>query len=169
MQHITPTGPPPRLPNSDPAKLPTPPKTKAAIFLASIKKDQCAYPALTKDNLYDNWRREFRAVGRSHGMANLFDPDYIPHDPEDAELHTAQNEFMYAILCSKLKTDKGKDLLNEYKEDADAQTLLADLDDYHTKSTKAGLDSAQLLSYITLATLGPGSAWNGTTENFIIH
>ena len=50
------------------------PKTKspAELFANSIKRDPTAYPTLQKDNMYDNWYREFHAVGSSHGLDNLY-------------------------------------------------------------------------------------------------
>jgi len=169
MQQVTITGPPPRLPNSDSTNPRPPEKTPADLFVASVKKDSAAYPTLIKDSQYDSWLREFRAVGRSQSLENLFDPNFVPCGTKATELHTKQQLFLYAILCAKLKTDKGKDLLRKFETPPNAQAILQHLDEYHTKSTKAGLDSANLLSYITSATLGPNTTWNGTTENFILH
>ena len=141
-----------------------PSRSPADTFSSSVKRDPSAYPTLLKDSAYDHWIIEFSAVGRSHGLGNLFNPSFIPGGTEAIDLFKVQQNFLYAVLCTKLKTNTGKDLIRSHKEDA--QAILRELESYHHKST---IDSGDLLEYITTARLGAGSTWNGTTMDFILH
>jgi hypothetical protein len=51
---------------------------------------------------------------------------------------------------------------------ADAQSIYAELLQYALKSTKASLDSATLLAYITSAKLSDGK-WKGRTHALVLH
>jgi len=144
-------------------------KSPAELFVQGIRKDPSAYPTLHKDTLYDNWIREFSAVGSAHGLDSLFDNSYVPADDKEEELFEKQQKFLFSVLCAKLKTSTGQDLVRNHTAKRDAQAILAELADYHHNSTKAGINSGDLLTYITSAKLGPGSTWNGTTEDFILN
>ena len=79
-----------------------------------------------------------------------------------------QQKYIYAILESKVLTDKGKSIVRGYETTFNAQLAYKDLVDHHLKSTKALIDSASILSYITSSKLGTGE-WQGTTESYIIN
>ena len=75
---------------------------------------------------------------------------------------------MYDVFAKTLLTDKGKSLVCEHKKDYDAQQIHTKLLDYVQKSTKASVESSQLLTYITSTRLGTGS-WKGSSHSFILH
>lgn len=75
---------------------------------------------------------------------------------------------MYAVFERTLQTDKGKALVRIYQDSYDAQTIYKELKEYSMKSTKASLDSRDLLSYISSSRLGDGK-WNGTAHSYILH
>ena len=77
-------------------------------------------------------------------------------------------KYMYAVLEEKVQTDWGKLIIRQYEVDYNAQRAYKDLLDHHRTSTKAIMNSADILSYITSARLGSGE-WKGFTENFIIN
>ena len=76
---------------------------------------------------------------------------------------------MYSVLCTRLATRSGKDIVRAHSGHRDTQAILVALEDYYHSSTKAGIDSGALLTYITSARLGPNSTWNGSTEDFILN
>ena len=152
-----------------PSIVPSTTKSPADLFTYGIKKDPSAYPTLSKDNGYDQWHRQFKAVAVSQGMKDLFDPSFVPITLEAKELWDVQQNFMYSVLCTKLLTSTGKDLVRDHEANQDAQAILAGLDQYHHQSTKAGIDSSELLGYLTTEKLGTGSNWRGTTSEFILH
>jgi hypothetical protein len=75
---------------------------------------------------------------------------------------------LYAVLESKVETDKGKAIIHEHKSSFDAQKAYAELQSHHLTSTKTALSSVKILGYITSAKIGDGS-WHGKAENFILN
>ena len=75
---------------------------------------------------------------------------------------------MFAIFERTLLTDVGKSFVCNHEDDADAWEVYKAVVNYYFKSTKASLDSASLLSYITSIRLGSG-LWKGPTHSFILH
>jgi hypothetical protein len=75
---------------------------------------------------------------------------------------------MHAVFERHLQTDKGKALVRMHHTKADAQSIYTELLQYALKSTKASLDSATLLAYITSAKLGNGKR-KGTIHAFVLH
>jgi hypothetical protein len=75
---------------------------------------------------------------------------------------------MYTAFERHLQTDKGKALVRAHYANADAEAIYRELSQYALQSTKASLDLATLLAYITSAKLGDGK-WKGTTHAFVLH
>ena len=73
-----------------------------------------------------------------------------------------KNAFMYAVFAETLLTDKGKSLVRSHERHWDAQRIHTELLAYAETSTKASVESAQVLTYITTAVLGDGT-WRGST------
>jgi hypothetical protein len=96
------------------------------------------------------------------------DPNYVPTTASEQELFTEKKKFVYAILESKLLTDRGKAVVQAYEGTFDAQEVYKRLTEHHVTYTKAGIESSTILSYITSVRLGSGE-WNGSTEGFITH
>jgi hypothetical protein len=63
---------------------------------------------------------------------------------------------MYAAFERHLQTDKGKALVRAHNATLNAQAIYKELPEYALQLTKASLDSASLLTYITSAKLGDG-------------
>ena len=66
---------------------------------------------------------------------------------------------MFAIFEKNLLTNQGKSLVREYADNYDAQQIYSELRSYSLESTKALLDSSNLLTYIYKAI---------SLENFIL-
>ena len=92
----------------------------------------------------------------------------FPATPEEVELFSEQQKYVYAVLESKVMTDAGKSIVREHETDYDAQKVYSKLATHHLKSTKAMIESSTILSYITSVRLGNGE-WKGSTEGFILH
>ena len=65
---------------------------------------------------------------------------------------------MYAVFVEVLLTSKGKSLVRYYELYWDAQKIYKDLLVHAETSTKVSVESAQLLTYITIENIGDG-AW----------
>jgi hypothetical protein len=84
------------------------------------------------------------------------------------DVFTEKQKYVYAILESKVITDRGKAIVRDYEDTFDAQAVYTKLVEYHLKSTKAMFESSSILFYITSVRLG-NEEWSGTTEGFITH
>jgi hypothetical protein len=58
---------------------------------------------------------------------------------------------MYVVMEEKLKSEKGKLLINKFEEKPDAQSVYSELKKHALGSTAAQLSGDTLLQYITAA------------------
>jgi hypothetical protein len=137
-------------------------------FKRGIKRDMSYFPTLKQDKQWDHWNRATIAQAREQDVSNVLNPKYSPMDPTEIALFQEQKKYMYAAFERHLQTDKGKALVRAHNTTSDAQGIYKELCKYALQSTKASLDSASLLAYITSAKLGDGK-WKGTTHAFILH
>jgi hypothetical protein len=139
-----------------------------AMFRRSIKKDPSLFPTLKDDKYHDVWHRSFNTQAVAQDVSEVLDETYIPETADDKALFSEKKKYIYAVLESKVLTDRGKAIIREHEHDFDAQQVYKKIKSYHLKSTKAKMESSAILSYITSTKLGD-STWNGTTEAFIIN
>ena len=142
--------------------------TPVEIFRRGIKRDPSLFPTLKDERNKDNWHRQMLNQARAQDVQDVLDHAYTPTTPEETELFQEKQKFVYAVLDKMVKTDRGRAIVREHELDFDAQKVYQKLTDYHNKSTKAKIESADLLSYITSARIGDGT-WKGTSENFILN
>ena len=163
---IKPEPPPP----TPPVTLKPTPKisTPADHFRRGIKRDPSLFPVLKDEAQNDHWHRSFVNQVRAQGLSDILNPHYVPNSTEDRDLFDEMQKYMYAVLEDKVQTDQGKLIIRQHEDIYDAQSAYRDLLAHHKRSTKALMNSADILSYITSARLGSGE-WKGSTENFIIH
>jgi hypothetical protein len=117
---------------------------------------------------HDVWHRSFNTQAVAQDVADVLDETYVPSTADEISLFAEKQKFVYAVLESKVLTDRGKAIIRDHKHGFDAQKVYKKLKDYHLKSTKAKIKSSVLLSCITSAKLGDGT-WNCTTEAFVIN
>ena len=75
---------------------------------------------------------------------------------------------MYSVFEKKFLTDIGKYCVCLHESDYDAQQFFTKLADHAKTSTRASIDTADLLSYITSIKLHD-NRWKGTTHLFVLH
>jgi hypothetical protein len=158
----------PEVQKPPPPPKPTPTFTPADMFCCGIKRDPTLFPTLTDEKFNDNWHRYFVNQARAQDVSEVLDPHYIPLDEPTKELFKEKQKYVYAILESKVLTDRGNVIVREYEDTFDAQEVYKKLTEHHLHSTKAIIESSNILSYITSARFGNGE-WNGTIEGFITH
>ena len=73
---------------------------------------------------------------------------------------------MCSVFASALRTDIGKKYAREHESDYDAQEVYKKVVDFYATSTKASMNAADILSYITTAKI---ETWKGTSESFVLH
>lgn len=160
---------PPRSPRGPPPTSGTAhSSTPADLFRRGIKRDSNLFPTLKDERFNDTWHRSFANQARAQGVSEILDASFVPTGTEQVELFREKQMYMYAVLESKVITDKGKAIVRRYEESGNAQKVYAELVEHHLRSTKAMIESSTILSYITSVRLGNGE-WQGTTEGFILH
>ena len=142
--------------------------TLAELFKRGIKRDSNIFPTLKDEKQNDLWHRSFATQARAQDVSEVLNPSYVPPTTEDRDLFTEKQKFLYAVLESKVLTDRGKAIIRDHENDFDAQAVYKKLVAHHLTSTKAMIDSSTILSYITSSRLGSGE-WRGSTESFILH
>jgi hypothetical protein len=138
------------------------------MFRRGIKQDATLFPTL-KDDKYPNiWHCSFKTQATAQAVSEVLDDSYFSTISDDAVLFQEKQMSWYAVLESKVLTDRGKPFIRDHEHDFDAQKVYQKIKAYHPQSTKAKMESSVILSYITSSWLGEGT-WNGTTEAFIIN
>ena len=142
--------------------------TPADNFHRGIKQDTNLIEVLKEEKFNDTWHRTFYTQARAQDLMEVLDATYVPTTQEEKDLFNEKQKYVYAVLEMKVLTDRGKGFIREHENNYDAQKVYQKILDHHLKSTKAMIDSASILSYITSVRLGNGM-WKGTTEAFVIH
>ncbi len=108
------------------------------------------------------------ALAHVQDVSEVLDPIHVQVTQDDKDLFREKQKYMFAVFDCILLTDTGKALVLEHENDFDAQKIYAEIVKFYLKSTKASLDSSNLLSYITSAHLG-SCIWKGSTYCFVLH
>jgi hypothetical protein len=72
-----------------------------------------------------------------------------------------------SVVEENLKSNKGKSLVQDYKDTCDASALYTALKRHAKQSTAAHISSDTLLKYITSASFP--SNWRGKAYSFVLH
>ena len=137
-------------------------------FKRGIKRDPSLFMELKDFKQWDPWYIDTKAQARAQDMDDILDPTYKANTAEEKAILDQKQRYMYAVWAKTLLTDKGKSLVRKHKKDYNAQQIHTDLLAHVQKSTKASVESSQLLTYITSTRLGTGS-WRGSSHSFILH
>ena len=137
-------------------------------FKKGIRRDSSAYPRMVDDKLFDGWNRSVKAQANAQGVEDILNHEFKPaaDDPEAVALFAEKQKYMYAMFDKTLLTDQGKKSVRLY--DGNAQLVYKHFTEASLNSTKASMDSAKILAYITSAKIGEG-AWKGNAQSFILH
>ena len=102
------------------------------------------------------------AIIKEPGLYDVAYPDFDPDDGDqyDKQLFEEKQSFVYSVLFTSFQTDKGRELVKEFEEDA--RTIISKLHHYHTESNVAQQEIVTLTTYITNLSLI--HSWTGTTR-----
>ena len=137
----------------------------AQEFRHGIKRDKSHYSVLKDEKQWNSWKRKTVATIYAHGCANILSSTYLPSTPDETVLFNEQNNFMYDVFVTILQTNMGQFYVRNHEHDRNAQAIWSDYLKYMRTSTRADLESEDLMTYLTTARLGPG--WKDTTAAFI--
>ena len=136
-------------------------------FKKGIKRDASAYPIFKNERYYNSFIRHFKATAKAQGLSTLMDPNFTPGSDEyEQQLFQEQQDFLYSVLISSLKTDFSEALVKDHE--GDAQLILELLHEHHTGNSQYSRSEInRITKYLTNIKLD--DTWRGTNESFLMH
>ena len=136
-------------------------------FKEGIKRDASAYPIFKNERYYNTFIRHFKATAKAQGLSSLMDPNFTPGSDEyEQQLFQEQQDFLYSVLISSLKTDFSEALVKDHE--GDAQLILELLHEHHTGNSQYSRSEInRITKYLTNIKLD--DTWRGTNESFLMH
>ena len=136
-------------------------------FKKGIKRDASAYPIFKNERYYNTFIRHFKATANAQGLNSLMDPNFTPGSDEyEQQLFQEQQDFLYSVLISSLKTDFSEALVKDHE--GDAQLILELLHEPHTGNSQYSRSEInRITKYLTNIKLD--DTWRGTNESFLMH
>ena len=132
-------------------------------FKKGIKRDSSAYPIFKNERYYNTFIRHFKATAKAQGLSTLMDPNFTPRSDEyEQQLIQEQQDFLYTVLISSLKTDFSETLVKDHE--GDAQLILELLHEHHTGNSQHSRSEIKYLTNIEL-----DDTWRGTSAIFLMH
>ena len=136
-------------------------------FKKGIKRDASAYPIFKNERYYNTFIRHFKETAKAQGLSTLMDPNFTPRSDEyEQQLFQEQQDFLYSVLISSLKTDFSEALVKDHE--GDAQLYLELLHEHHTGNSQYSRSEInRITKYLTNIKLD--DTWRGTNESFLMH
>ena len=136
-------------------------------FKKGIKRDASTYPIFKNERYYNTFIRHFKATAKAQGLSTLMDPNFTPGSDEyGQQLFQEQQDFLYSVLISSLKTDFSEALVKDHE--GDAQLILELLHEHHTGNSQYSRSEInRITKYLTNIKLD--DTWRGTNESFLMH
>ena len=136
-------------------------------FKKGIKRDASAYPIFKNERYYNTFIRHFKATAKAQRLNTLMDPNFTPGSDEyEQQLFQEQQDFLYSVLISSLKTDFSEALVKDHE--GDAQLILELLHEHHTGNSQYSRSEInRITKYLTNIKLD--DTWRGTNESFLMH
>ena len=132
-----------------------------------IKRDASAYPIFKNERYYNTFICHFKATAKAQGLNSLMDPNFTPGSDEyEQQLFQDQQDFLYSVLISSLKTDFSEALVKDHE--GDAQLIIELLHEHHTGNSQFSRSEInRITKYLTNIKLD--DTWRGTNESFLMH
>ena len=136
-------------------------------FKKGIKRDASVYPIFKNERYYNTFIRHFKATAKAQGLNSLMDPNFTPGSDEyEQQLFQDQQDFLYSVLISSLKTDFSEALVKDHE--GDAQLIIELLHEHHTGNSQYSRSEInRITKYLTNIKLD--DTWRGTNESFLMH
>ena len=136
-------------------------------FKKWIKRDASAYPLFKNERYYNTFIRHFKATAKAQGLNSLMDPNFTPgSDEHEQQLFEEQQDFLYSVLISSLKTECSEALVKDHE--GDAQLIYDLLHEHHTGNSQySRAEINRITKYLTNIKLD--DTWRGTNESFLMN
>ena len=130
-------------------------------------RDASAYPIFKNERYYNTFIHHFKATAKAQGLNSLIDPNFTPgSDEHEQQLFQEQQDFLYSVLISSLKTEFSEALVKDHE--GDAQLILELLCEHHTGNSQySRAEISRITKYLTNTKLD--DTWRGTNESFLMH
>ena len=80
---------------------------------------QVLTPIFKNERYYNTFIPHFKATAKAQGLNSLMDPNFTPGSDEyEQQLFQDQQDFLYSVLISSLKTDFSEALVKDHEGDA---------------------------------------------------
>ena len=136
-------------------------------FKKGIKRDASAYPIFKNERYYYTFIHHFKATAKAQGLNSLMDPNFTPgSDEHEEQLFDEQQDFLYSVLISSLKTEFSEALVKDHE--GDAQLILDLLHEHHTGNSQySRAEINRITKYLTNIKLD--DTRRATNESFLMH
>ena len=136
-------------------------------FKKGIKRDASAYPIFKNERYYNTFICHFKATAKAQGLTSLMDPNFTPgSDEHEQQLFQEQQDFLYSVLISSLKTEFSEALVKDHE--GDAQLIIDLLHEHHTGNSQySRAEINRITKYLTNIKLD--DTQRGTNESFLMH
>ena len=116
---------------------------------------------------YNTFIHHFKATAKAQGLNSLMDPNFTPgSDEHEQQIFEEQQDFLYSVLISSLKTEFSEALVKDHE--GDAQLILDLLHEHHTGNSQySRAEINRITKYLTNIELD--HTWKGTNESFLMH
>jgi hypothetical protein len=116
-------------------------------FRRGVRRDKAHHVHLKDDKYFNLWNCGFVATAYMHHSHLVLNKKYVPKTPNEIEVFQEIQTFMYVVMEEKLKLEKGKSLISEFKEKHDAQSVYRKLKTHALGSTATQLSGDTLLDH----------------------
>ena len=136
-------------------------------FKKWIKRDASAYPIFKNERYYNTFIRHFKATAKAQGLNGLMHPNFTPgSDNYEQQLFEEQQDFLYSVLITSLKTEFCEALVKDHE--GDAQLIIDLLHEHHTGNSQySRAEINRITKYLTNIKLD--DTCRGTNESFLMY
>jgi hypothetical protein len=96
----------------------------------------------------DQWHRMLTNMARAQDLSDVLNPQYVPQTTAAHDLFWGKQKVLYAVLEAKVKTAKGKSIIQQYESTYDAQKAYKKLEEHHLTSNTAMFVANKIMEYL---------------------
>ena len=132
--------------------------------MKSIKRTQSDYPVLTNEEKFDDFERGVEAVALVQQTEEVLNPEYCPMNQDEWDSWFCKQRYMYGIFRLILQTRKGKEYVDRFARNYNAQQLWFQYRHWVKNSTRRQFSTGQLRKWLTNASV---ARRDGSVEAFV--
>ena len=118
-----------------------------------IKCNQTLFLTLKDEKCQDSWHQSFVNQCRAQDLEEIINPNHRPQTVEEQWIFEWKQKWTYAVLESKVLTNKDKGIVRRHDKDTNAQLAHKELLAHHTSSTSAQIAAQDIQNYFTMVKL----------------